>query len=62
VKSRQIRRKNEGKGAQLLACIPMRRWLVWLVVLLVLAGYGYFFLFPEKALSIVDKLVLATLQ
>ena len=47
---------------QLLACIPMRRWLVWLVVLLVLAGYGYFFLFPEKALSIVDKLVLATLQ
>jgi hypothetical protein len=34
----------------------MRRWLV---VLLVLAGYGYFFLFPEKALLIVDKLALS---
>ena len=42
--------------------ILMRRWLVWLVVLLVLGGYGYFFLFPEKALVIVDKIVLATLQ
>jgi hypothetical protein len=35
---------------------------VRLVVLLVLAGYGYFFLFPEKALLIADKLVFATLQ
>jgi hypothetical protein len=40
----------------------MRRWLEWLVVLLLLAGYSYLFLFPEQALSIVDMLTLLALQ
>jgi hypothetical protein len=41
----------------------MRRRLVeWLIVLLLLAGYSYLFLCPERALSIVDKLTLLMLR
>jgi hypothetical protein len=39
-----------------------RRLVEWLIVLLLLAGYSYLFLFPERALLIVDKLTLLMVQ